>query len=170
MAPKNKTLVLSLFADEAAADAAVESLKAWDKMDEDVKLNAIGTIALDGKGKLKIHKIGRFWDAARGVGAGAIATILAGYILSPLLLPAVSGAFELHRKRLRVTADQRERLSAELVGGKAAVAVLVVPDEADGVRAKLGELGGSPEEPIGVEITPELETTAAEAQAEGEAA
>ena len=168
MADKEKALVLSLFADEEAADEAVESLRAWDKLDDDVKLNAIGTIVLDEDGKVKIHKVGRIWDAAKGVGAGAVATILAGWIISPLLLPAISGVFELHRKNLRVTPEQRERLSAELKNGKAAVAVLITREEVAAVLAKLTELGGSPEDPVEIEITPELEATAAEAQKEAD--
>ena len=54
-----KTVVLAYFADEIAADDAVESLKQWDKADDDVKLNAIGVLVLDDKGKLKTHKTGQ---------------------------------------------------------------------------------------------------------------
>ena len=166
MASKDKRLVLSVFADEAAADAAVESLRAWDKLDDDVKLNSIGTMVLDEKGKLKIHKVGRLYDFAKGAGVGAIAVILAGYILFPLEAPLLVGLYELHRKNLRVSDEQRERLSADLKDGKAAVAVLVAIDEVSDVLAKLAELGGSNEEPIGVEITPEMDADAAKAEAE----
>lgn len=163
MAHKEKGLVLALFPDEAAADAAVESLKAWDKLDDDVKLNALGMMVLDEDGKLKIHKVGRLWDAAKGVGAGAVAVILAGYIVSPLILPVAGGLYMLHHKNLHVAPELRERLSAELKNGKAAVAVLVTREEAAAVSAKLAELGGSPEDPIHMEITPEMEAAAAEA-------
>ena len=37
----------------------VESLKAWDKADDDVKLHAIGVLVLDDNGKVKAHKLGR---------------------------------------------------------------------------------------------------------------
>ena len=42
-----KTVVLAYFPNEIAADDAVESLKQWDKADDDVKLNAIGVLVLD---------------------------------------------------------------------------------------------------------------------------
>lgn len=168
MAHKEKGLVFALFADEAAADEAVESLKAWDKLDDDVKLNAIGTMVLDEDGKLKIHKVGRLYDFAKGAGVGAVAVILAGWIFMPLVDASLFGLFELHRKRLRVTPEQRDRLSEELKSGKAAVAVLVTPEEVAAVLAKLAELGGSPEDPVAVEITPELEAAAAQAQAEAD--
>ena len=45
------SVVLAFFKDEAAAEAAVTELKAWDKIEDDVKLNAIGILALDEKGK-----------------------------------------------------------------------------------------------------------------------
>ena len=49
----SKTVVLAFFKDEVAADDAVESLKAWDKTDDDIKLSAIGVLVLDDKGKIK---------------------------------------------------------------------------------------------------------------------
>ncbi len=160
---KEKGLVLSLFADEAAADEAVESLQAWDKLEDDVKLHGIGTIVLDESGKLKIHKAGRIYDFAKGAGVGAIAVILAGAFFGPVIDIAMFGAFALSYKNLRVSPEQRERLSAELKGGKAAVAVLVTPEEVPAVLTKLTELGGSLEETIKVEITPEMEDAAAKA-------
>ena len=41
-----KQVVLAIFPNEAAADAAAQSLKEWDKLDDDVKLNAIGVLVL----------------------------------------------------------------------------------------------------------------------------
>ena len=60
-----KTVVLAYFQDEVAADDAVESLKAWDQLDNQVKLNAVGVLVLDENGQLKNHKMGR-----RTVGKG----------------------------------------------------------------------------------------------------
>ena len=163
---KEKGLVLSLFADEAAADEAVESLQAWDKLEDDVKLHGIGTIVLDENGKLKIHKAGRIYDFAKGAGVGAVAVILAGALFAPVIDVAMFGAFALFYKNLRISPEQRERLSAELTNGKAAVAVLVTREEVAAVLAKLTELGGSSEELIEVEMTPELDAAAAKADAE----
>ena len=46
-----KHVVLAFFADEAAADAAVEELKAWDELYYDIKLNAIGVLVVDENGR-----------------------------------------------------------------------------------------------------------------------
>ena len=46
-----KQVVLAIFPDEAAADSAAQSLKDWDKLDDDVKLNAIGVLVLDDEGQ-----------------------------------------------------------------------------------------------------------------------
>ena len=54
-----KTVVLSYFSNEETADDAVAALKAWDKADDDIKLNAIGVLVLDDKGKVKAHKLGQ---------------------------------------------------------------------------------------------------------------
>ena len=51
-------VVLGIFADEAAADAAVETLKAWDQATADVKLSAIGVLVVDETGQIKEHKLG----------------------------------------------------------------------------------------------------------------
>jgi hypothetical protein len=45
---KNETIIIAAFNDEAAAEAAVENLREWDKRVRDVKLGAIGTVKYDG--------------------------------------------------------------------------------------------------------------------------
>ena len=138
-----KRVVLAYFADEAAADAAVESLKAWDEIDDQVKLNAIGVLALDESGKVKAQKLGR-----RTVGKGAgIGLLLA--LITPVGLGAVIagvGIGALHHKGLGLKAEDRDRIAAELAGGKAGVGVLVEDFEAAAVSAKLVELGGTLQE------------------------
>jgi hypothetical protein len=139
----DKQVVLAIFPDEAAADAAVTSLKSWDKADGDIKLNAIGVLVLDKKGKVKTHKLGR-----RSVGKGAgIGVILAVFVPPSLLAGAVAGGVlgALHHKNLGLGGDDRDRLTAELANGKAAVGVLVAGGEATEVSAKLTELGGQTE-------------------------
>jgi uncharacterized membrane protein len=64
-----------MFADEAAADAAVEQIKAWDKASDDVKLGAIGVLVKDEKGKIKTHKVG-----PRKTKGGAILGVLLGIV------------------------------------------------------------------------------------------
>ena len=96
-----KQVVLAYFADEAAADAAVESLKAWDEIDNQVKLNAIGVLVLDENGKVKAQKLGR-----RTVGKGAGIGLLLG-LITPLGWGVVIGgaaAGALHHKGLGLKA------------------------------------------------------------------
>jgi len=138
-----KQVVLATFPDEAAADAAVLALKDWDKMDSEVKLNAIGVLVLDENGNLKKEKVG-----SRSIGKGAgVGVILA--LLTPVGLAAgiVGGAVlgALHHKGLGLSQAEQEKLSADLADGKAAVGVLASDEEADAVSAKLAELGGDVE-------------------------
>jgi predicted flap endonuclease-1-like 5' DNA nuclease len=166
-----KTVVLAFFESEDAADDAVESLKSWDKGDRDVKLDAIGVLALDNKGKVKTHKLGK-----RSVGKGAGIGLVLAVIAPPTLLAGVIGGGLLgafHHKGLGLKASDRERIAAQLTGGKAAVGVLVVPAMAIDVSAKLTELGGTAEvHEVADEDVAEVETAvpAVEAaeQAEGD--
>jgi hypothetical protein len=138
-----KQLVLSFFESEAAADAAVASLKAWDKASEEIKLGAIGVMALDEKGKLKTHKLGAR-SMAQGAGIGLIlALIMPITLLTGIVGGAIVGA--LHHKGLSMKKEDRERIAGELEGGKAAVGVLAKPEEAAAVAVKLAELGGTSE-------------------------
>ncbi len=133
-------IVLAFFNDEDAADDAVESLKAWDKASKDVKLTSIGVIVLDDKGKLKTHKMGSR-SAAKGAGIGLVAAV----IFPPSLLAGIVGGAllgSLHHKSLGLKVDDRNRIAAELAGGKAAVAATVKQGDATAVSAKLAELGG----------------------------
>jgi hypothetical protein len=136
-------VVLATFPDEAAADAAVVALKEWDKIDDEVKLNAIGVLVLDENGNLKKEKVG-----SRSVGKGAgIGVILA--LLTPVGLAAgvIGGAVlgALHHKGLGLPKELQDKLAADLAGGKAAVGVLAKDETAGAVSAKLAELGGNPE-------------------------
>ena len=154
----NKSVVLAFFNDEAAADDAAESLKAWYKANGDVKMSAIGVLALDDKGKLKTHKLGK-----RSVGKGAGIGLLLAVIAPPTLLAGVIGGGLLgafHHKGLGLKSEDRDRIAAQLAGGKAAVGVLASEAESPAVVAKLAELGG----------TSEAFTVADEAVAEVEAA
>ena len=157
---KDKGVVLALFKDEAAADAAVESLKSWDELDDDVKLNAIGIMVLDEDSKLKMHKVGRRRGIAKGVAGGAVVALLAGWIIMPLEMPIIGGLAGATRKHIPMSDEDRTRLAEELKNGKAAVGVLVKSEQRDAVSKKLAELGGSPEQTV--ELTPELEAAAAE--------
>jgi predicted flap endonuclease-1-like 5' DNA nuclease len=152
----SKTVVLAYFNDEVAADDAVESLKAWDKADKDVSLNAIGVLVLDDKGKIKTHKLGK-----RSVGKGAGIGLLLALITPAGLGLAVAGGVlgALHHKGLNMSGGARDDVQAQLAGGKAAVGVLVKEDQAAAVAAKLAELGGTTQT---IEVPEEVEAAVEE--------
>lgn len=139
----DRKVVLAFFKDEAAADDAVESLKAWDKADDDIKLSAVGVLVLDDQGRIKTHKLG-----TRSVGKGAGIGLLLAVIAPPTLLAGaigggVLGAF--HHKGLGLKPEERDRIAAELKDGKAAVGVLADYAQARAVSDKLIDLGGTAE-------------------------
>ena len=136
----DKQVVLAIFENEAAADAAVEALKDWDKADDDIKLNAIGVLVLDDDGKIKTHKLGRR-STAKGAGIGLVLAIIAPVTLvGGVIGGGVLGA--LHHKGLGIKSEERDRIAAELSDGKAAVGVLAAEIDAAVVSGKLAELGG----------------------------
>jgi hypothetical protein len=136
-------VILGIFADEAAADAAVEELKAWDKAGSDVDLGAIGVLVVDENGQIKEHKLGQR-SGKKGAGIGLVLAVVAPpTLLAGLVGGGILGHF--HHKGLGLTDDDRQRIGAELSGGKAAVGILAPADEAAMVSAKLTALGGSAE-------------------------
>ncbi len=153
----SKTVVLAFFNDEPTADDAVEALKSWDKGDDLVKLDAIGVLALDDKGKIKTHKLGK-----RSVGKGAGIGLVLAVIAPPTLLAGVIGGGLLgafHHKGLGLKSADRERIASQLSAGQAAVGVLVNPAIAIDVSAKLTELGGTAEvHEVTEEAVAEVET------------
>jgi hypothetical protein len=135
----NHLVVLAIFDDEGSADTAANSLKESGV----AKRDAIGVLVLDEKGELKADKVGkRSWGKGAGIGAVvALATpvgLAAGLIGGGLL-----GG--LHHKNLGLNEADRDRISSELQGGKAAVGVLAPVSEATVVANKLTELGGAVE-------------------------
>jgi len=158
-------VVLGLFPDEAAADAAAESLKTWDKASAEVKLSAIGVLVLESEGALPVtHKMGQR-STKKGAGIGVILAIVAP---PTLLAGAVGGGVlgSFHHKGLGLTVEDRQRIGKELTGGKAAVGVLVPTDEAGAVAGKLTELGGDVE---AHDVSDEALTAVAEAAPESDA-
>ena len=135
----DRTLVLAIFDDEAAADAAASSLRDSELADSD----AIGVLALNNDGDLKIDKVGAR-STGKGAGIGA-----ALWLLGPVgMVAGVAGgaaAGALHKKGLKLDDSDRDRISSELTDGKAAVGVLAAADHVDKVTARLSKLGGKPE-------------------------
>jgi len=135
----NKTVVLAVFANEAAADSAAQTLKDSGLASKD----AVGVLVLNEKGEVKIEKVGK---RSTGKGAG-IGLALALFTPVGLAVGVVGGglAGALHHKGLGLDKAARERLGSELTDGKAAVGVLAPVSEADAVSANLTELGGTTE-------------------------
>ena len=159
-------VIIGTFSDEAAADAAVETLKTWDKATEEIKLSAIGVLVLDANGQVKEQKLGAR-SGKKGAGIGLVLAVIA----PPTLLAGIVGGGVIghfHHKGLGLTTEDRERLMSDLTGGKAAVGVLASAEEADAIAGKLTELGGDVEaHPVTDEA---LEAVAAAAPIEPEAA
>src|SRR5580704_6114035 len=135
----NKTVVLAIFSNEAAADTAAESLK-----DSGVaKRDAIGVLVLDEKGKIKTDKVGKR-SMGKGAGIGvALALITPVGLGAGLIGGGLLGA--LHHKNLGLGEADRDRIGRELEGGKAAVGVLAPVSETSVVASKLTDLGGTTE-------------------------
>jgi uncharacterized membrane protein len=139
----DKQVVISVFPDEAAADAAVGSLKSWDKVSNDVKLGAIGVLVLDEQGQVKTQKLGKR-SIGKGAGIGVVLAVVAPPLgVGTMVAGGLLGA--LHKKGLGLDDADRERIAAQLTSGKAAVGVLARSDEANTIASKLKELGGDSE-------------------------
>lgn len=132
----NKTVVLAIFSNEAAADTAAASLK-----DSGVaKRDAIGVLVLDEKGKIKTEKVGKR-SMGKGAGIGvALALVTPVGLGAGLIGGGLLGA--LHHKNLGLGEADRDRIGRELEGGKAAVGVLAPVSETSVVASKLTDLGG----------------------------
>ncbi len=135
----NKTLVLAIFEDEPAADVAAQRLKDSGIAHSD----AIGVLVLNDKGEIKADKVGKR-TAGKGAGIGLVLALVTpvGWV-SGLVGGALLGA--LHHKGLGLGEADRQRLSKELEGGRAAIGVLTPVAEAQAVAAKLSDLGGAAE-------------------------
>ena len=135
----DRTLVLAIFGDETAADAAAAALRSSEALDTD----AIGVLAIDANGKLNEEKVGAR-STGKGAGIGA-----ALWLLGPVGLGvgvaggAAAGA--LHHKGLKLDGSDRARITSELSDGKAAVGVLARGVDVQWISERLTELGGTPE-------------------------
>src|SRR3954452_14754713 len=132
-------LVLSIFADELAADNAAVALKESDIADGD----AIGILVLDDGGKIKQDKIGTR-SAGKGAAVGGVIAVFTTALLGPAVLAgAAVGA--LHHKNLGLSDADKARLTVELNAGKAAVAVMAHSDTAPAISDHLTQRGGTTE-------------------------
>ena len=144
----DKQLILSFFADQAAADAAAASLKSSKAADGD----AIGVLVLDGTGKVVTDKVGAT-SVAAGVGVGAALLVLGPYFLGVGVASAVVGGGigmaggavggSMHHKGLKLSDEDKSRIAADLSAGKAAVGVLAPVSQGAFIQQTLTGLGGA---------------------------
>jgi hypothetical protein len=134
-----RRVVLAIFPDEAAADAAAASLVSSGAASGD----AVGVLALDEHGEVKTDKVGSH-SAGKGAGIGLVLGVLGPV---GLVAATVGGGLLglLHHKGLGLNGDDHDRIAEELKGGKAAVGVLAGTDEALAIEAELEALGGDVE-------------------------
>ena len=133
----DRQLVLSFFADEPAADAAAAALKDAGITSGD----AVGILVLDAAGNLKVDKVGaRSWGA--GAGVGACLLVLGPAALGVGLLGGTA-AGGLHHKGLKLSDEDRARISGDLSAGKAAVGVLARMEDAPMIQGQLTAQGGA---------------------------
>ncbi|HEY5249159.1 MAG TPA: hypothetical protein VIJ15_12010 [Dermatophilaceae bacterium] len=132
-----RQLVLSFFADQAAAAGAATDLQESSLASKD----AIGILVLDANGELNVDKVGARSTAA-GAGIGACLLVLGPAALGVGIIGGTVGG-ALHHKGLKLTDEDKARITTELQGGKAAVGVLAKVEDAGTVQAHLTALGGA---------------------------
>jgi hypothetical protein len=133
---EGERLVISIFDAEADAHAAAAALK-----DSRASVDApVAVMVLDEKGELKTHKTGTT-SGGKGMAAGAVFGLLGPVGLG---IGVLGGGLmgKLHHKNLGLDDASRERISAALRGGKAAVGVVAGPEELIAVESILVGRGG----------------------------
>jgi len=151
LANEDTQLVLAYFDSVDQADKAAKSLKSWDKANDDIKLGAIGVLHQTDNGKIKTKKYGQH-NTGKGAKVGLLLGVLAavlpavtlvGGIVTGVAGGGILGTFS--RKGLGMSDEELGRMKGELTNGKAALAVIVAPNEVDMITAELKTLGGTPE-------------------------
>jgi uncharacterized membrane protein len=153
----DKRLVISIFDTEAAAEEAAAGVRHSGAVLDD----AIDVLVLDDKGHLKSHKVGAT-SGGKGAAAGAVVGLIGGPL--GLGLAVFGGAMlgKLHHKDIGLDDADRDRITAALNDGKAAVGVLADPDELVAVESLLAGRGGDT-------TRHELDQAALQEEAEGAA-
>ena len=103
--------------------------------------DAVGILVLDAAGNLKVDKVGaRSWGA--GAGVGACLLVLGPAALGVGILGGTAaGGF--HHKGLKLSDEDKARISADLGAGKAAVGVLATMEDAPMIQEQLTAHGGA---------------------------
>lgn len=143
---KNENVVVAIFEDRAAAEAAIERLKKWDKASDDVKLGAIGLLYKEGE-EVKAS-IGH--QGGRGLKVGALVGVIAGVLTGGIGLVGGAAAGGLaggalgsfFTKSLHLNESECNALGMELELGKAAVVVTCDEHEIKPTQLNLEHAGG----------------------------
>jgi hypothetical protein len=144
--------VIATFESPAAAEQAAKDLMGWDKANDDVKLGAIGVFSKNDKGELKTKNYSQRntgKGAKIGMGLGVAAAVFSGGLT---LIPSVVGgavaggaAGTLFRKGLGLSDEEKDKLNAQLDGGKAALLVMCNDNEVAATTEYLKAAGGEPQ-------------------------
>jgi hypothetical protein len=148
MANKNKNVIISYFDNTAAATAAANELKSWDKANDDIKLGGIGILSWE-KEKVKTRLVGKRatgtgakWGVILGVAAGVLSggvTVIGG-----ALVGVAGGALmgTMFHKHLGLKDADKQSLQQHLQSGGAVVVVMADAIEVEPTKVELMRLGG----------------------------
>lgn len=149
MANKNKNVIIAYFPSAAAAEGASESLRMWDKANDDIKLGGVGILTTE-NGEIKVQNVGAKASgtgAKAGVLLGVVAGILSGgvTVVGGALAGLVGGSVlgSLKHKNLGLDDGDIDMLKTELTNGKAALVVTADDDEVYPTKTKIEEFGGT---------------------------
>ena len=171
---KNDHLVVAYFDSKDQAEQAADSLKGWDKANEDIKMGAIAVVNKNEKGKVETTNLGprnTGKGATIGVIAGAAAGLLSGglTIVGGALLGGIlgGGAGALTKQGIGLSQEDLDRMSSELDAGHAALLVMADAEEVADTTAELTRLGGRAQ---ASEVAPEAVAQAEQALSSASAA
>lgn len=156
---KNDNVVVALFPNREAAEAARTQLQAWDKADESVKLGHMGIITKEG-GKVKT-RVPRNWG--KGMVVGAVAALLTPIgLIGGVAAGGAVGSF--FKKDLNLTKEEAQKIGDHLDEGGAALIVTLDEAEIQPATDQLVSYGGT----VRTYIVPteDLQTVHEAAQAE----
>jgi uncharacterized membrane protein len=146
---KNDHLVVAYFDSKDQAEQAAESLKNWDKANEDIKLGAMAVVSKNEKGKVENTDLGprnTGKGATIGVIAGAAAGLLSGglTVVGGALLGGIlgGGVGALNKQGIGLSQEDLDRMSSELDAGHAALLAMADETEVADTTAELTRLGG----------------------------
>jgi uncharacterized membrane protein len=141
--------VIATFDSSMQAEQAANDLMDWDKTRPDINLGALGVLTRNAKGEVKTRSYGARntgKGAKIGMGLGVMAAVFSGGLT--LIPTAIGGAIagaaagSLSHKGLGLTDAERQELSAELEGGRAALLVMCNDSEVDPITDYLKLEGG----------------------------